>query len=62
MIEVCDERDGNVLINVEKIRFIEEERYGCMTYIVLDGDRTFKVFESYEDVKSKIKQVRLLDE
>ena len=56
MIEVYDERSAKVLINSNLIQYIEQERYGGMTYVVMDDGRQFKVFESYEDIKSKIDQ------
>lgn len=58
MIEVSDVRNGEIFLNIDRIQHIEKERYGGMTYVVMDDGRAFKVLESYEDVKSKIKRVR----
>ena len=58
MIEVCDERQGNVYVNVSHIINVQKEKYGGMTYIFKIQGHTLKVVESYETVKAKIEAVR----
>lgn len=54
MIEVADDRAGDVIININQIHHVEKDRYGGMTYIVMENGRTFKVYEDYETIKEKI--------
>lgn len=55
MIEVTDERAGLIFLNIDRIQRVQ--KYGGMTYIILDDGSDFKVVESYGEIKSMIDNV-----